>query len=202
MGDNATEKAEILEQILDTAADFDRLYVEMKDSWFAGEEMDGPLVSFLSQVSLATDTDGMDNEQGCVTLMTLHAAKGLEFPMVFIVGMEEGVFPHKRVIFSTDDNELEEERRLCYVGITRAQSRLWLVAANRRQVWGKYETNKTSRFLAELPADLVEHTGIAPREARHERPQPGYQTDRKSVCSARAGKAGGKKACRTDCCGR
>lgn len=172
-GENAAEKSEILEQFLDTAADFDRLYEEMSESSVGYEALDEPLTAFLSQVSLATDTDGMSSDSGCVTLMTLHAAKGLEFPFVFIVGMEEGVFPHKRVIFSTDAGELEEERRLCYVGITRARERLWLVSANRRQVWGKYETNKVSRFLSELPPDLLEHTGVAPREARHERPQPG-----------------------------
>ena len=91
--------------------------------------------------------------------MTLHAAKGLEFPVVFMVGMEEGVFPHKRVLFSSDVSEMEEERRLCYVGLTRAEKRLFLTAANRRQYWGKFETNKPSRFLLEIPEDLIVRSG-------------------------------------------
>ncbi|MCG2686079.1 ATP-binding domain-containing protein, partial [Candidatus Parcubacteria bacterium] len=89
-----------------------------------------------------------------VTLMTLHAAKGLEFPAVFIVGMEEGLFPHSRSMM--DIYELEEERRLCYVGITRAQSRLHLSYARRRLYFGSIQQNPISRFIAELPQNLLD----------------------------------------------
>ena len=122
--------------------------------------MDPPLISFLSAASLATDMDSDDKDTPhYLTLMTLHAAKGLEFPVVFLVGMEEGVFPHKRVLFSMEQAEMEEERRLCYVGLTRAERLLYLTAANRRQYWGKFETNKPSRFLGEIPETLLVHSG-------------------------------------------
>ena len=86
--------------------------------------------------------------------MTMHAAKGLEFPVVFIPGLEEGLFPHSRA--QDDDAEMEEERRLCYVGITRAENRLYLSSAARRRVFGEYQATQPSRFLEEIPAELVE----------------------------------------------
>ena len=99
----------------------------------------------------------MDEEQGSrdarILLMTLHSAKGLEFPVVVIAGMEEGLFPHSRS--SDDDNDLEEERRLCYVGMTRAQDRLILTSAARRRVFGEYRATEPSRFIDEVPAELV-----------------------------------------------
>lgn len=172
-GEDAAERLEILEQLMDTASDFDRMYQELLATAGEDDQPDRPLMAFLSQVSLATDLDAMSDDSGSLTLMTLHAAKGLEFPIVFLVGMEEGVFPHKRVIFSFDDKEMEEERRLCYVGMTRARERLWLTAANRRQFWGKYETNKNSRFLEEIPEQLLEKSGVAPRQTQPTRPQAG-----------------------------
>ncbi|MDO4732560.1 MAG: UvrD-helicase domain-containing protein [Bacillota bacterium] len=158
--EGGADKMEILEQLMDTASEFDEMYEDLLLS--AGDEdvADPPLLSFLSQVSLATDMDSTEEEgSSYLTLMTLHAAKGLEFPVVFMVGMEEGVFPHKRVLFSTDPAEMEEERRLCYVGLTRAEKRLFLTAANRRQYWGKFETNKPSRFLEEIPEHLIVRSG-------------------------------------------
>ncbi len=115
----------------------------------------GNIEEFLQSVSLQSDADTIDDERGAVTLMTLHNAKGLEFPIVFMAGMEEGLFPHSR---SVQEQAIEEERRLCYVGITRAQDRLTLTHATSRAMFGRRNWNTPSRFLAELPAHLVERT--------------------------------------------
>jgi DNA helicase II / ATP-dependent DNA helicase PcrA len=110
------------------------------------------LEGFLDTIALVADVDSLDEDTAGVTLMTLHSAKGLEFPAVFLTGMEEGVFPHSR---SMDDNEeLEEERRLCYVGITRAEQRLWLSYALHRRIQG-YGLGEPSRFLLEIPTEQV-----------------------------------------------
>jgi DNA helicase-2/ATP-dependent DNA helicase PcrA len=118
---------------------------------------DGSLTEFLERIALITDTDETEGEEAGTTFMTLHNAKGLEFPTVFIVGMEEGVFPHIRSL--TEPDELEEERRLCYVGITRAKERLYLLHAWSRSLWGGLNYNPASRFLAEIPDELVEVPG-------------------------------------------
>jgi DNA helicase-2/ATP-dependent DNA helicase PcrA len=111
---------------------------------------------FLEQVSLVADTDDItDDDQ--VVLMTLHSAKGLEFPVVFLIGVEEGVFPHTRAL--TEPDELEEERRLAYVGITRAQDRLYITHAWSRSLFGSTQYNPPSRFLEEIPAELIESKG-------------------------------------------
>jgi DNA helicase II / ATP-dependent DNA helicase PcrA len=114
------------------------------------------LEEFLEQVSLVSDTDELDEEDQ-VVLMTLHSAKGLEFPAVFIVGAEEGVFPHTRAL--TEPDEMEEERRLAYVGITRAMRRLFISHAWSRMLFGSTQYNPPSRFLDEIPATLVESKG-------------------------------------------
>jgi DNA helicase-2/ATP-dependent DNA helicase PcrA len=119
--------------------------------------------AFLEAVSLVTDLDGDDPEQSAVTLMTLHSAKGLEYPVVFMLGLEDGVFPHVRSLGEPD--ELEEERRLCYVGITRAQARLYLVHAWSRMLFGSTDYHPPSRFLEEIPESLVDVVG-APRRRR------------------------------------
>ncbi|MEW6058608.1 MAG: DNA helicase PcrA [Actinomycetota bacterium] len=111
------------------------------------------LPGFLEQVALVSEQDEYDEEAGTVTLMTLHNAKGLEFPVVFVVGMEDGVFPHYRSM--GDSAELEEERRLAYVGITRAQERLYLCHAWSRSLFGTTSYNPPSRFLSEIPSDLL-----------------------------------------------
>ncbi|MGH2821269.1 MAG: 3'-5' exonuclease, partial [Actinomycetota bacterium] len=111
------------------------------------------LGDFLERVALVTDTDLKEGEDAGTTFMTLHNAKGLEFRVVFIVGMEEGVFPHIRSL--TEPDQLEEERRLCYVGLTRAQQRLYLLNAWSRSLWGGVNYNPASRFLGEIPDDLV-----------------------------------------------
>jgi DNA helicase-2/ATP-dependent DNA helicase PcrA len=115
---------------------------------------DETLVDFLAQISLVSDTDLLDEDSGAVTLMTLHAAKGLEFPIVFIAALEEGVLPHLRV--NGDKADLEEERRLFFVGITRAKERLFLSYAGRRMVYGRTEAASPSRFLRDLPEDDIE----------------------------------------------
>jgi len=110
---------------------------------------------FLEQVALVSDTDALDEEDSSVLLMTMHSAKGLEFPVVFIVGMEDGVFPHMRSL--GEPEELEEERRLAYVGITRAEQRLYLTNAWSRSLFGATQYNPPSRFLDEVPEELVQH---------------------------------------------
>lgn len=119
-----------------------------------GEEA---LAVFLEDAALITDTDQYDESANAVTLMTLHAAKGLEFPVVIIVGLEEGIFPHKRSLEASGmEEEMEEERRLAYVGITRAMHRLTLMYATSRALFGNMQANLPSRFLADIPEDLVE----------------------------------------------
>jgi DNA helicase-2/ATP-dependent DNA helicase PcrA len=107
----------------------------------------------LQQVALFSEQDNLKSDDGIVTLMTIHNAKGLEFPVVFLLGMEDGVFPHMR---SIEAGDVEEERRLAYVGITRAKQKLYLTYARTRSLYGGTEWNLPSRFLDEIPAELVE----------------------------------------------
>jgi DNA helicase-2/ATP-dependent DNA helicase PcrA len=133
----------------------------------AGSDEPADLDAFLERVSLVADADSVpDASGGVVTLMTLHTAKGLEFPVVFLTGMEDGVFPHMRAM--SDPAELEEERRLAYVGITRARERLYLSRALSRSNWGSPSWNPPSRFLDEIPPELVGWTGEVdgPRRSR------------------------------------
>jgi DNA helicase-2/ATP-dependent DNA helicase PcrA len=138
-------RIENLEELVSVAREYD------------GNHEDGTLADFLEQVSLVADADQIpegDDHGGLVTMMTLHTAKGLEFPVVFLTGMEEEVFPHQRSL--TNAKELEEERRLAYVGITRAEQRLYLTRAIARNWWGRPSFHKESRFLGEIPAALIE----------------------------------------------
>ncbi|MGH2590338.1 MAG: 3'-5' exonuclease, partial [Actinomycetota bacterium] len=114
---------------------------------------DEGLAGFLEQVALVSEQDEYDEEASAVTLMTLHNAKGLEFPVVFIIGLEDGVFPHYRSM--GEPAELEEERRLLYVGVTRARERLYLTNAWSRALFGQTSYNPPSRFLNEIPSELV-----------------------------------------------
>lgn len=123
-------------------------------SSFEPEEEDNILGEFLQQVALVSDLDSMEEETNNITMMTLHAAKGLEFPVVFIAGMDEGIFPSQRTL--QVPSEVEEERRLMYVGITRAEEKLYLVSAKRRQTWGEYRYYNPSRFIEEIPQNLIE----------------------------------------------
>jgi DNA helicase-2/ATP-dependent DNA helicase PcrA len=131
---------------------------------FEGQENAGSLDDFLANVALVSDLDTLDPSSSFVTLMTLHAAKGLEFPVVFLTGLEEGVFPHNRAL--TDTTELEEERRLAYVGITRAMDRLYLSYAMRRTLFGNTFAHPKSRFLEEMPSvEVIGNVVPMPRPA-------------------------------------
>ena len=121
---------------------------------FEEEEADNGLSEFLEGITLSSDIDDLEEDEEYVTLMTLHSAKGLEFPVVFLVGMEEGIFPGYKSI--SEPKELEEERRLCYVGITRAKENLFLTCSKQRTIFGSTSYNPTSRFLNEIPQDLLE----------------------------------------------
>ena len=121
---------------------------------FEEENAENKLSDFLEGITLSSDLDNMEETDDTVTLMTLHSAKGLEFPVVFLVGMEEGIFPGYKSI--GEQKELEEERRLCYVGITRAKEHLFMTCAKQRTVYGSTSCNAVSRFLKEIPADMVE----------------------------------------------
>jgi DNA helicase-2/ATP-dependent DNA helicase PcrA len=135
------ERWENVMELRNVASQFDEL------------EPDHALMRFLEDVALMSDADEYDEKVEAVTLITLHAAKGLEFPVVFITGMEEGILPHIRSF--DDQNQMEEERRLAYVGVTRAKDRLYLVRAFRRAIMGQGSHNPPSRFLKDLPAELV-----------------------------------------------
>ena len=140
----AQGRIENLQELVEVAREFD-----------ASAEED-TLDLFLQQVALVADADSRRDDEGLVTLMTLHNAKGLEYPIVFMIGCEEGVFPHSR---SLDEGTLEEERRLCYVGITRAMRDLYLTFARRRAVFGAQNYGLPSRFLSEIPPDLTDRDG-------------------------------------------
>jgi DNA helicase II / ATP-dependent DNA helicase PcrA len=147
---DAVSRLENLQELLNVTAEYD------------ATSEDPSLAGFLESVSLVADVDNLTEGGDAVTLMTLHSAKGLEFPVVFMVGLEEGVFPHSRSLGS--DAELEEERRLCYVGMTRAREELHLVHAHRRSLYGQPNFNRKSRFLEDLPNELLDtlgHSGYA-----------------------------------------
>ncbi len=121
---------------------------------FEEQSADHSLTEFLEGITLSSDLDGMEETQDSVTLMTLHSAKGLEFPAVFLVGMEEGIFPGYKSI--GEEKELEEERRLCYVGITRAREKLFMTCAKQRTIFGSTSFNNVSRFIKEIPAQMLD----------------------------------------------
>ena len=139
----AAGRLENLEELVEVAREFDA----------AADAEDDSLDLFLQQVSLVADADSRQDDESLVTLMTLHNAKGLEYPVVFIIGCEDGLFPHSR---SIDEGTLEEERRLCYVGITRAMRNLTMTSARQRNVFGAQTSGVPSRFLSELPGGLLD----------------------------------------------
>ncbi len=152
----AEGRAENLEELVGVAAEFDANHE------IEGEGEASPLEEFLQQISLYTEQDGLSQEESLITLMTLHNAKGLEYDTVFIVGCEDGAFPHMRAL---EEGGEEEERRLCYVGITRARRRLYMTWARERRLFGRAERNLPSRFIDELPAELTERHSSAPGHA-------------------------------------
>lgn len=129
---------------------------------FAQDAPDPSLEAFLDHASLSTDLDNQDNTLDRISMMTFHLAKGLEFKVVYMVGMEEGVFPHSRSLEL--DEDIEEERRLCYVGMTRAMEKLIISNARTRRLFGTAQFNFPSRFLSEIPNDLLEHAGVVHQE--------------------------------------
>jgi DNA helicase-2/ATP-dependent DNA helicase PcrA len=144
----AQGRIENLEELVNVAVEYD-----------AGTE-EPSLEEFLQAIALVADADTREDDEGLVTLMTLHNAKGLEYPIVFMIGCEEGVFPHSRAL---DEGGLEEERRLCYVGITRAERDLYLTSARSRTVFGARSFGAPSRFISEIPADLTDREVQSPR---------------------------------------
>jgi len=126
---------------------------------FEENQKEGDLRGFIDSISLVTDIDTWDSGSNCLTLMTLHCAKGLEFPIVFMVGLEAGLFPNRNALDQDAEEELEEERRLCYVGITRTQEKLYLTYASSRRIYGHHAQNLPSRFLTEIPSELMESRG-------------------------------------------
>ena len=131
------------------------------------------LDEFLEQVALVADIDNVDDTEDRVTLMTLHSAKGLEFPKVYLVGMEDGLFPGMMSIMSGDKTEMEEERRLCYVGITRAKKELVLTAARQRMINGETRWSKPSRFINEIPSNLLDTDKLQPAFGKSKQDDPG-----------------------------
>ena len=159
---------------------------------FGALEPDETLEAMLEQVALVSDADQVEESGGAATLMTMHVAKGLEFDVVFLAGMEDGVFPHSR---SVDDLvELEEERRLCYVGITRARRHLYLTYAMSRRLMGRHDNNPPSRFLLDIPEELSRLTRTSPAEpAEAQTSSPPHRLPRAAghhrgiLCSRRKG---------------
>ena len=137
-------------------------------SYLEGAE-DPTLAGFLDEIALYTDLDNHDPSEDSVVMMTMHSAKGLEFPVVFVVGVEEGIFPGIRAIGEVE--EMEEERRLCYVAMTRAKERLYLTCASQRMLFGRTNANRPSRFVGEIPEDLLERSGRQPYGSREEHAQ-------------------------------
>src|SRR5436190_8799068 len=119
------------------------------------------LHGFLERIALVSDVDGYDPDKGAISLMTVHTAKGLEFPAVFITGLEERIFPHARSVDAIDEGAIEEERRLCYVAVTRARRKLTLSRVRRRRLSGQELPGIPSRFLRELPAEAIEEHVMA-----------------------------------------
>ena len=146
------------------------------------------LSGFLEEVALVADIDSLDEEQDYVVLMTLHSAKGLEFPHVYLAGMEDGLFPSYMTVTSDDREDMEEERRLCYVGITRAEQKLTMTSAMRRMVRGETQYNKVSRFMKEIPLELLDNGNRSLKmfEERQEIPKQTAYTQAKQTFKAKA----------------
>ncbi|HOJ10856.1 MAG TPA: DNA helicase PcrA [Clostridiales bacterium] len=154
--DKTTEsesRIENIKELISAALDFEKRIDADQGEW-QNEVEDKSLEAFLAHISLVADIDNLNEERNNVVLMTLHSAKGLEFPVVFMVGVEEGIFPSYRSLYS--ESELEEERRLCYVGITRAMDKLYITNTHCRTLFGKTTNNRPSRFVDEIPHRLID----------------------------------------------
>ncbi|OUP85747.1 DNA helicase PcrA [Lachnoclostridium sp. An169] len=146
--EDAEARIQNIDELLNKAAAYEESCADRNE--------EASLAGFLEEVALVADIDSLDESQDYVVLMTLHSAKGLEFPHVYLAGMEDGLFPSYMTIMADDGEELEEERRLCYVGITRAEQELTLSCARKRMVRGETQYNKMSRFIKEIPMELIE----------------------------------------------
>jgi DNA helicase-2/ATP-dependent DNA helicase PcrA len=165
--DEAASRLENLQELVNVTVQYD------------SDADEGSLAGFIESVALVADVDGLDSGGDAVTLMTLHSAKGLEFPVVFLLGLEEGVFPHSRSLRS--DSQLEEERRLCYVGMTRAREELHLAHAHRRSIFGQPSFNLRSRFLDDIPPAWLASLDVGGYEV------PVRRTEARNVQQDRAG---------------
>ena len=185
--DDAMMRIENIEEFASKAAEFEK------------ENENATLSAFLEDVALVADIDSYSEDDDAVVLMTLHSAKGLEFPYVFMIGMEEGLFPSGRATNTGDPKELEEERRLCYVGITRAKKELFLTYARQRMQHGQFVYNAPSRFLGELPPELLDNPfkKVQTREIpSHEPPKASPYNFGARFAASRAGVAAGNMSAR------
>ncbi|HET8759875.1 MAG TPA: UvrD-helicase domain-containing protein [Nitrospiria bacterium] len=162
-GADAESRIENIQELFSAVEEFEEQYANQAtgEPGPPGEDAVprlSPLAAFLDRVALVSDTDALTSTDGAVPLMTLHSAKGLEFPVVFLVGVEEGLFPHSRSL--NDPDAMEEERRLCYVGITRAKERLYVTYTGLRRLYGSVQFNAPSRFIEEIPEDLKREIGV------------------------------------------
>jgi DNA helicase-2/ATP-dependent DNA helicase PcrA len=169
-GADAESRIENIQELFSAVEEFEEQYATQDPTAAVPPGEDAvprlsALAAFLDRVALVADTDALTSSDGAVPLMTLHSAKGLEFPVVFLVGVEEGLFPHSRSL--NDPEAMEEERRLCYVGITRAKERLYVTYTGLRRLYGSVQFNAPSRFIDEIPAELKHEIGV------HERVETG-----------------------------
>ncbi len=162
----AQTRIENIKELITGAIEFEEQFEQPDEEFNVEHNLEG----YLAQISLVADIDNLEEERNNVILMTLHSAKGLEFPTVFLAGFEEGIFPGYRSM--SDENELEEERRLCYVGITRAKQKLYLTCTFCRTLFGNTTYNKASRFLTEIPPELIE--GFTKKPVRESSPKSSF----------------------------
>ena len=169
--DYLQEEPEIYEDRVNNIKELSSMFIKYEE-----ESEDANLSEFLEDVALISDIDSYNEDEDAVVLMTLHSAKGLEFPVVFIPGMEEGIFPGNQSMFSEED--LEEERRLAYVGITRAKKKLYLISSQQRMLYGQTSRNMPSRFLREIPSSVIDDQSVVARRST------GFTTPRTAYANA------------------
>lgn len=169
--DYLQEEPETYEDRVNNIKELSSMFIKYKE-----ESEDANLSEFLEDVALISDIDSYNEDEDAVVLMTLHSAKGLEFPIVFIPGMEEGIFPGNQSMFSEED--LEEERRLAYVGITRAKKKLYLISSQQRMLYGQTSRNMPSRFLREIPSSVIDDQSVVARRST------GFTTPRTAYANA------------------
>ena len=165
-GEEADARIENIDELLSKIAAYEETCEEQNEP--------ATLSGFLEEVALVADIDSLDEDSDYVILMTLHSAKGLEFPHVYLAGMEDGIFPSYMTVTADDPEEMEEERRLCYVGITRAEEELTLTCARRRMIRGETQYNKMSRFIKEIPRELLSTGAVFEKEKEEPVKQAAY----------------------------